>query len=902
MEYGDFSANADSEETFFPCQRGMIPILPVRFSLLPYDLDSVQEPISIGNPGSYIIRTLRRGFVYVYVENPQETDDATDRNGPGVWHVYRFETKGQDVNSDFVPSGTDNYNRADFSFNKYKWSDAYGAEDWKYDETVAAQKFIEVRKSSSKVWLAYSEYRWPSKFFQKAHQESFRKQIMQPVNLRGQNQWAAYIGKAEELVEEYKPAPLMANPLLLKRLNLSQVKFAPSIPPKISDECGVVVALHDPLGDIREMHHRLASMIEHRSNFSTAYKYPLTIGRYCDVLKDKVDPRDGMWDSLVGNPPAFADGWDKKYNSLVSDIKEIEKTTDELVDIIQKYVTYRQNFFLGKHMELGFAEDNDPDAAGYASMLFQVGVKGLGATVRGHLALRDALKEDDLKDDDKSELRVYLKSFLKAWGGFKVGVYDKVRRSRLAFDGVIEAFALELAAEGSMHEDPWRRAFQNAYRRKSDGTLMVQTVRLSYDDAVKFLQGGFSDPELQDLNARIDSSGNLQVNATDTQRPRMPDVDVPAAEIDGKFTLVGGLNAERSIVAFDGASAGVGMLLGAWSLFELAKAEQEAPELFKKGEISAVLTDNKFALATTAVGIADSMLTFGTRMSTAYGPTERIAGDALSTLYKKALPQAANKLSYAPRMGMVGGVGRMVSTWLPRVSLVLGALMSFGAIVRGAEREDRAEIIGNSAMLAGTLLLAIPGANVAVAVGAALIIATGFAITLLSYSNVEDIIRKSFWGSSDSYWDYDERPEISDLIEEAKSNFSGLEGFYNEETHRFEDLFWGIDIENKEEGDGIFTVSSPAFKEDDPGDVSIKLMLFNEYVDVQYSLSNGEISGFNKDYISVSRIGGVPEIIVRIKRDDQRGSPYHKHTVHVEYTRSETGKKLSASSGRIRSF
>ncbi len=895
MEYGDFSANADSEETFFPCKRDMVPILPVRFSLLPYDLESVQEPTSISNPGSYIIRTLRRGFVYVYVEDPQETDDATDRNGPGVWHVYRFETKGQDVNSDFVPSGTDNYNRADFSFNKYKWSDAYGAKDWKYDETVAAQKFIEVKKSSSKVWLAYSEYRWPSKFFQKAHQESFRKQIMQPVNLRGQNQWAAYIGKAEELVEEYKPAPLMANPLLLKRLNLSQVKFASSIPPKISDECGVVVALHDPLGDIREMHHRLASMIEHRSNFSTAYKYPLTIGRYCDVLKDKVDPRDGMWDSLVGNPPAFADGWEKKYNNLVSDIKEIEKTTDELVDTIQKYLGYRQNFFLGKHMDLGFAEDNDPDAAGYASMLFQVGVKGLGATVRGHLALRDALK-----DDGKSELRDYLKTFLKVWGGFKSEVYNKVRRSRLAFDGVIEAFALELAAEGSMHEDPWRRAFQNAYRRKADGTLMVQTVRLSYDDAVKFLQGGFSNPELQDLNARIDSSGNLQVNATDTQRQRMPDVDVPAVEIDGKLTLVGGLNAERSIVAFDGASAGVGMLLGAWSLFELAKAEQEAPELFKKGEISAVLTDNKFALATTAVGIADSMLTFGTKMSRTYGPTERIAGDALSTLYKKALPQAANELSYAPRMGTVGGVGRMVSTWLPRVSLVLGALMSVGAIVRGAERKDQAEIIGNTAMLVGTLILGIPGVNVAVAVGAALIIATGFAISLLAYSKIEDIVRSSFWGTYSPYWGAD-RGSLSEQIQKIKNDPEKFNVFFEEEILSFQDLFWGLVVENSAEGDGYFTINSSAFSGDSSGDVFIKIRLVSNPIKVKYDLSSGALTGLNAQDVRVLKIPANRQLVIRVIRSDLRCDP-SSATVSVAYKRAQGGKELYARSGKFGSI
>jgi hypothetical protein len=47
LNYDDFSVSTDAEETILPCERATIPILPVRFSLLLYDLDNVVKLTSI---------------------------------------------------------------------------------------------------------------------------------------------------------------------------------------------------------------------------------------------------------------------------------------------------------------------------------------------------------------------------------------------------------------------------------------------------------------------------------------------------------------------------------------------------------------------------------------------------------------------------------------------------------------------------------------------------------------------------------------------------------------------------------------------------------------------------------------------------------------------------------------
>jgi len=858
MEYGDFSANADSEETFFPCQRGMIPILPVRFSLLPYDLDSVQEPTSIGNPGSYIIRTLRRGFVYVYVEDPQETDDASDRQGPGSWYVFRYDTKGQDINGDFVPSGTDGYHRADYSFTKYEWTDNYGASAWKYDSSTPASKTIWVPKWASKVWLAYSEYRWPPSFFRQGHQESFRKQIMQPVNLRGQNQWAAYIGKADELVEEFKPAAQRKNPILATRLSLSQTKFAAAIPPKISDECAVIAALHDPLGDILEMKFRYAAKVQHKQNFADANTYPLTIGRFCKVIKDQVPDRK-EWYQLQKS--AFADGWEVSYDNLVSVIESIDHSLEELISGVNTFMSNENDHYLGKHLALGFHQENDPAGVFYASLMLGRVLDGLGATAQGHIAIRKGLGgAEGIPDADRnngSALNTSLRAFFKAWDDISPDYYEQIRKSRFTFDFTIEAIALEIAVEPKVRNDPvLRNAIENVYRRSSNGTIMLTKRQVSYADAVRFLQGTFDDAEVKDLVAGISRSGKLHLSAIDS---RMPTVDLPAVEINGDVKLLGGLRTDRTIHTLEGGAAGISLLLGFWALSETAQTHEKAYELFKKGELTSVLTSKAFNVTTIAVSVVDAALTLGTKTATAFAPTEQISQNALRVLYQRVIPEGAVDLMYAPRLASVAGVGRVVSLGLPRLSIVLTLLSSFGGFVRGFERYDNAQSFGNLTVLVGSLLLLNPSAAIVGAVF--LIIGTG--ITFLSYSDIEDVVRKCFWGSHTPYWGLIKRVN---LLEKTRNLYAPWNKRLETEIHWFEDLLWTIKIENSVDDDGLFFIESPAFSEKKPGIVDLTVReLRGRSWQVKYNLATGQLSGDDhKQQIHVRMIAGSSAIVVRI--------------------------------------
>ncbi|OKH86440.1 toxin VasX, partial [Thalassospira sp. TSL5-1] len=370
MNYGDFSATADAEQTAMSCESTTIPILPVRFSLLPYDLDNVVKPTSIDNPGSYLVRTLRRGFVYVYVEDPQNDEVATDRLGDRNWHIFRFDTNNKDVNGTYVPENTDGYIRADFKFSKYKWTKATADGNWVYDESVPPSSTIFVPCWASKVWLAYSEYRWPAAYFKECNDPSVRAQLMQPVNLRGTNKWAAKLAKADQIVEEFKPDSQRASRQVVTQLELSQVKLAAQRAPQRSHEQAALVALFDPLGDIKDAQFRISQMGQYISNVTEAYKYPLTIGNFCTALKSEVDERDGFLDKYVGNKPAFRKGWEEKHLEIKNNILNAQAEIKDIIIYINETVADFDPYSIGRMFHLADEYSKDVEVCTFVSNIF----------------------------------------------------------------------------------------------------------------------------------------------------------------------------------------------------------------------------------------------------------------------------------------------------------------------------------------------------------------------------------------------------------------------------------------------------------------------------------------------------------------------------------------------------
>lgn len=822
-EHGDFSANADAEADAWHCTPGLIPIFPVRFSQQPFDLGKIVRPSSISNPGSSIIRTLRQGYVYIFIEAPEEQEGATARDG--TWYVFRHSTASEDVNSDVAPEGTDTRNAGQFMFSKYEWTDNHGRGDWRY--SGERHPYCWVPRWASTIWIAYSEYRWPPIFFEKGYREAFRSQVMQKVDLRGQNQWAAYIGEAPELVEEFKPASAR-DMIVQARLNLSQTGFEPRGNFPISqnaesEECVAMVALFDPMGNIAEIRYRLELLNDHQTRFSSENTYPLTIGAFCEQLERVLPKHDGMF-SLF-NKFALRDGWRASYLGLRSILDALVMQTRDTVRAAQDMICDEADHQLGKHLALANdeAKAGDPDALEYYSVLLGRAIEALCFTAEGSKAIRRGLGANI--DMPGKSLVDWLKKFRSLWGSLSARPFELYKHKQYSFQIVFEAVGVELAQElstGAQSIQDWEDALEAGYRRTGSEALKVSKKSMSLADAINFVTGNLDDTSYRatSISGVLDhADGGLAtrrvLNAGQT-------ADIPFIETNTTASFVGGIDAHRRIAMADFTSAGFGLFLATWALIETTKANARAnaPELIERGAFTSFAARADFKLGAAAVGMADALTSTYTKYRATQHTVSRISAEALEVLYEGA---AANKNTLVNiSKPAQGAVGRSVGYMIPRIAVAVGTVVAFAGVVRGIERQDTNETVGNIAMLIGGLLL-IPGLGWIAALVGGVLLFIGFLFTLASYSPMEDVVRLSFWGWATPYWEQDNRASFFAQIEAARGLSGKFEEYFKEEVARFAEFGWTPEIINLENGDGSFLVRSEAIAELGSEAVSIRV-------------------------------------------------------------------------------
>ena len=840
MTYGDFSPSNDPEDPAFHCTPGHIPIFPVRFSLLPYEnLRAPQKPTGIGTPGNYIVRTLRRGFVYIYIEQPE--DRAASTSPDGTWYVFRHSTGSEDANSDVTPANAQVDDRGSGQFVKYEWPDPYGAGEWTYSSESSRDCWVP--KWASKIWIAFSEYRWPPAFFRKGHDAAFRAQLMAPVNLRGTNDWAAFVGDADKLVEEFKPAGSQQQPLKA-RLGLSQTGFQggaswnPAITPQ-NEKCVAIVAVHDVMGDIEEMSYRLQLLDDHQKNFTGAYAYPLTIGKLCSQLEPNIPKRDGRFERLF-NSPALGPNWKFDYHGLYDQQQTMLRFMDDCTAGLCVQMQDQGPQMLGTHLTLAAAEamtaaggksrDRSKDneailASEYFSVLFGRACAAFNLTHAGASVLRRAFGNRKVKvPEGTPEIKDKVEKFAGIWGGLKEVAYDQIRKSQYSFQIAFEAVAVQLAHElvgGNQQIAHWQDALEAGFRQGPNARLAFGTVRLSLDEAGRFVQG-IGGPY---SSSRV--AGQLVMGEIPEVITRMfvnagPTADIPYIRTSTTWSLVGGVTAERRIAMADLPHNALAVFVSSWALFSTASAYKKAGTMIAQGKFTAFTSSQGFQLAAATASVtealANSYKAFGKTSHTA----SQISAEALETLYNSRVLRGATPLVRMSQPATV--LGRRLAfgaTALPYVAAIFGTVASIGGIVRGMERDDDAEIWGNAVMLIGGLLM-IPGLGWAAAGIGAVILAVGFLISLNSYDALEDIVRLSFWGSSKEYWDR-ARPGFRDQIDIAKDLPDPYKSHFEEEMARFGELTWAPMIFDPVPGDRKIMVRSTAIRELGVAEIEVKV-------------------------------------------------------------------------------
>jgi hypothetical protein len=160
-----FSSKGNPEKMeYSQLPEGRIPLLPLRFALSNEAILKTRNKDNpypnmpeIGNNDGYVITRIRRGYVYVYYPDEKESSKK--------WEIYRYETGRDDANSREARDDTDERPFSpSYSFTKY---DIKSVADkmWLFDRSKGATSTIPVRADQKRLYIAYSEFRWPCVYF-----------------------------------------------------------------------------------------------------------------------------------------------------------------------------------------------------------------------------------------------------------------------------------------------------------------------------------------------------------------------------------------------------------------------------------------------------------------------------------------------------------------------------------------------------------------------------------------------------------------------------------------------------------------------------------------------------------------------------------------------------------------
>jgi hypothetical protein len=888
--FTNFCASTDPESHTRFCNDNAISIQPFRLAILPSKALTPVRPAHLNDLGSYVIRKLRRGFVYIYIDAPE--DSKTSTSADGSWFVFRYHGPQEDRYDFVAPEDTDTANRNPGSFSQYSWEKDLGPEGlWAYSGKPATAACW-VPSWTSEVWIAYSEFRWPASFFLDCKSDpSFREKIMQHVGVREPNpfEFGAFIGAIPTLVEEYKK-PFQRDVMVEEELKMSFETFRPTSNSRYEDiskltyaDARRMVALFDPVADVHEVNQVWAEKLKVATAFNNEFLYPLTTGAFAKSLAPNLPERKST-DFL--NPPALKSGWEPEYDRL-AEIRRVNEAAEAASLSSLEAVTFQDGpctFAVQMDLATKAAQNGDPSAALYLGLLSASTTHMMCMTPLGqeHLAKNLTVPTPFSSRDTTKTLNRLVNNLRLAWSGHRKQFYETIRRRHYAFDIVFRQITPSLSreiAKGLVNFKDWKNLILNGYFNGEPKKIDVRLVNVDFDSALaaltstvdpskRLLLSGeiyafdelgkpLPDTTPEDhaaLRQRQAVKSQLRVNTIRNIRPnlKIPQLFVEELRIDYHPDKVAPWMAIRR---FELGYETLGFFSVLVSVYMLATAGKDTwDKQFKHGDFVQIFNSREFRALATATWLVEGA--YSIVAAKKYLPTSSAtiganglkilfdtASEKLSKPNKQLLSAIVPKYYRSDKALLLGDSLRRMA----RVSIIIGAFVDAGVLVKAIEREDRADIVGNALALVGGLLFLPFFPTYMKIIGGLMLFVGNVLIRSLVYSDVEDIVRLSFWGSSSSYWGLKDRPDFGKLIETARvmaaepGQTADLGGTiftpdsvtkaFNKEMEMLNELTWYPEVvEDGLERHG-FWVLSPAITKmsanDPPGSQLVKIQVEN---------------------------------------------------------------------------
>lgn len=816
----DFSDETDSEQAATECNSPIIPIFPLRFALTADSLLAMAKswtpsptPQSIDDMPRHELVRIRRGFIYVYAND--------------ILQAFRFETREDDENGTVYNRDAKPSSAPVYSFTKYRSTRTDDDTSVGWEATTERYPYAFVPKDTPKAWVAYSEAHWPYRMQYQVEQDAgFRGKVMTEIDLTSRSgPFCAPITELAQRVPTFRkgsteyPAPDLERANALRVTSVVLESTDTILASTCTREFGVMVALHDPIGELQDIQGLQTVCTKTAAQFATTNQYPLIIGNIARALQQGGEVSTSHWSYVFDG--ALNPEFDAAYQRLMDDmdvltmmkqraaeqwaIKMGEEGRGTLMDLMANCFTLAEKFSLRAHMV------NHSEIIAYMTSLYaransvSAGSPELQERTNMLFApeLTDAVTMGPLAKPSSffTLLMEYVLAIMGV-GGTSQTMLDGVRNAGTAAKGGIDGFA-------ALHSSfkPALSAFFTVYGTEivsaSTGIGVNATSRLT---AVMFtrttsfrtrdeLSGVFRRMLAaegypgQRLPAAVDAigdsvSGSQRLGGDAADSGRIGVVEFHAQidmRLDSEY-----LAHARKGNNFDFASNGFGFVLAGLSLQStIATMNDPRHNLSVAGTIGESTTANVIAAFADAYSSSYGLSRAVLQRSSS-GATRAVARELFGN---RALLQASTVTNATSRLEAAIASKSMQAS--ARAAGMVGVAISGFKAYEGVTRGDGNMAIGNGLMcIGGAALLFVTGP---LALVAAALLILGLGISLLSDSRRQRWVREGFWGSSTQYWGARRLKTIPQLESARALGDTGNPGhaqmktFYEEELARYLD-------------------------------------------------------------------------------------------------------------------
>ncbi|WP_238327083.1 toxin VasX [Rodentibacter pneumotropicus] len=286
-----------AKQVVAPCQKG-IRIYPARLTLTNNAFEKIKTqgtvpvlPKSVPVYGEdYDLRRLRDGWVYILAVNAQSdcfsiTGEA--KNGQ-AWYIYRYHSENNlqgfsqwstETFKEFIEEQTAKEQQDDVEGNQRRPVKATLNKAQEVGKQKLLTDYIELNQAISTIHIMYSDFELPYSLLEEIEtSEKTRSLWMRKINIQEPTGAATNLQKLTDVVADFSPQDLdLENQMTNchRYTPIGRLKNWQEVAERITYGKGVIVALEDPIGSIRDLacYHRYLD--ELREKTLSKYEYAI---------------------------------------------------------------------------------------------------------------------------------------------------------------------------------------------------------------------------------------------------------------------------------------------------------------------------------------------------------------------------------------------------------------------------------------------------------------------------------------------------------------------------------------------------------------------------------------------------------------------------------------------------